>query len=103
MIHLYPFRLCLTLADASSTAKTGKSQKDWMSKIQARVAMTSKVIATMKSLKISGLALPIQSSLQNLRLEELRVGGKFRMILCWSVVLAYVPLFISPVATFACK
>lgn len=65
--------------------------------------MTAKVIANMKNLKISGLALPIQANVQNLRLEELRAGGKFRMMLCCSVVLAYVPLFISPVATFACK
>lgn len=74
-----------------------------MSKIQARVAMTAKVIANMKSVKISGLALSVQDNVQNLRLDELRVGSKYRMILCWSVVLAYVPIFMSPVGTFACK
>lgn len=64
--------------------------------------MTAKVIANMKSVKISGLAVPIQENVQQLRQEELRVGSKYRKILCCSVVLAFVPLFISPVATFAC-
>lgn len=58
---------------------------------------TANVIANMKSLKISGLALPIQSIIQDLRLEELRVGGRFRMVLTYSVVIAFAPFFISPV------
>lgn len=82
---------------------TGKRQKEWMGKIQTRVGMTASVIANMKNLKISGLAIPIQSIVQNLRLEELRVGGRFRMILCWSAVLSFVPAFMSPVITFACE
>lgn len=65
--------------------------------------MTAKVIANMKNVKISGLAAPIQENVQRLRQEDLRVGSKYRRILCCSVVLAFAPLFLSPVATFACK
>lgn len=64
--------------------------------------MTAKVIASMKSVKISGLAIPIQENVQKLRQEDLRVGRKYRKIVCCSVVLAFVPQFMSPVATFAC-
>lgn len=58
---------------------------------------TASVISDMKSLRISGLTLPIESMVQNLRLEELRVGGRFRMVLTYSIVIAFAPFFISPV------
>ncbi|KUI69854.1 Multidrug resistance-associated protein 1 [Cytospora mali] len=92
--------VCVLLA-AGVASFTSNRQKEWMDKIQARVGMTANVIANMKSLRISGLALPIESMVQNLRLEELRVGSRFRMVLTYSVVIAFAPFFISPVLTFA--
>lgn len=87
---------------ASVATFTGQRQKKWMQKIEARVGMTANVITNMKNLRISGLAIPIQRIIQAQRLEELRVGQRFRMVLCWSVVLAHAPYYISPVFTFAC-
>ncbi|KUI53479.1 Canalicular multispecific organic anion transporter 1 [Cytospora mali] len=92
--------VCVLLA-AGVASFTSNRQKEWMDKIQARVGMTATVIANMKSLRSSGLALPIESMVQNLRLEELRVGSRFRMVLTYSVVIAFAPFFISPVLTFA--
>ncbi|PSR78566.1 hypothetical protein BD289DRAFT_118215 [Coniella lustricola] len=80
---------------------TGKRQKLWMEKIQVRVGMTANVIAQMKNIKIAGFALPVESLIQNLRLQELQVGGGFRMIICWSVLLSYFPSFVAPVVTLA--
>lgn len=91
---------CAAVAAGIATF-TGQRQKDWMDKIQKRVGTTASMIANMKSLKISGLALPMQNIMQGLRLEEIRVGRRFRMVLCWSFALAWVPFFISPVITFA--
>lgn len=93
--------LCAVVVAGVATF-TGQRQKDWMQKIEARVGMTANVIANMKNLRISGLALPIQRIIQSQRLDELRVGQRFRMVLCWSVVLAHAPYYLSPVFTFAC-
>lgn len=93
---------CVLVAAGIATF-TSKTQREWMQKIEARVGMTANVITNMKNLRISGLTLPIQHIVQGLRLDELRAGGRFRMILCWSVVLAYIPYYISPVLTFACE
>ncbi|ROW00912.1 hypothetical protein VPNG_08274 [Cytospora leucostoma] len=92
--------ICVFLT-AGVASFTSDRQKEWMKKIQARVGITADVIANMKSLKISGLTLPIESIIQDLRLEELRVGGRFRMVLTYSVVIAFVPFFISPIITFS--
>lgn len=82
---------------------TSQRQKKWMKKIETRVGMTANVIANMKHLRISGLALPIQDIIQSQRLEELRVGQRFRIMLVWAVLLAHVPYWFSPIFTFACE
>lgn len=74
-----------------------------MEKIQVRVGMTTNVIAHMKNIKISGFTVPVESIIQNLRLQELNVGSATRMIFCYSVVLSYFPSYVSPVVTLACK
>lgn len=78
-------------------------QKLWVERTQTRVGMTSKVISNMKNIKIAGLALPIEIIVQDLRLLEINFGRRFRMIICWSAAIGYLPLFIAPVLTFACK
>lgn len=92
--------VCVFLA-AGVARLTGKRQMEWMNKIQTRVGVMAQVVANMKNLKISGLALRIQDIVEGLRVQEIRAGGRFRMVLCWSVVIAYIPFFISPIITFA--
>lgn len=77
------------------------TQKAWMERIQKRVGLTANVIGNMKHLKISGLTVPVEASIQDLRNEELRVGGKFRMIQAWTAILGTVPIALAPVFTFA--
>ncbi|KAL1862998.1 hypothetical protein Daus18300_008154 [Diaporthe australafricana] len=80
---------------------TGPRQKVWMEEIQKRVGLTSTVIGQMKSLKMSGLAAPVGKLVQHMRIEELRAGARFRMILCFTATLGITPLCISPVMAFA--
>lgn len=80
---------------------TGNRQHEWMGKIQTRVGITAKVIASMQNVRISGLAVPVQALVHTLRLDELKAGGPFRLVICWSLLIAYVPFFIAPVITFA--
>ncbi|KAG4443174.1 hypothetical protein IFR05_001316 [Cadophora sp. M221] len=80
---------------------TGPRQKAWMEKIQKRVGLTSNIIGKMKHLKISGLVGPVEELIQQMRVDELNTGARFRMIIVWSVIVGYSPLCISPVVTFA--
>ncbi|CAK7267892.1 hypothetical protein SEPCBS57363_002820 [Sporothrix epigloea] len=80
---------------------TARRQKAWLALIQKRVGMTSTTIAGMKHLKISGLAAPIETLIQQLRIQELDVGSRFRQIMCWALTSAYTPQTLAPVLAFA--
>ncbi|KAH8422602.1 putative ABC multidrug transporter [Aspergillus melleus] len=80
---------------------TGDSQRAWMSGVQKRVGLTATVIASMKSLKISGLAPPVTGYVQQLRIDELGAGVRFRRIMIIAAVFAWIPQLISPPLTFA--
>ena len=80
---------------------TGDSQRAWMSGVQKRVGLTSTVIASMKNLKISGLSTAVGDFVQNLRVEELAAGVRFRRIVLIAALCGYTPLMISPPLTFA--
>ncbi|KAH8728019.1 putative ABC multidrug transporter [Phaeosphaeriaceae sp. PMI808] len=80
---------------------TGDSQRAWMTGVQKRVGLTATVIASMKSLKISGLTAPISSFVQSLRVQELAAGARFRKIFICAALFSFVPLLLSPPVTFA--
>ena len=92
--------LC-AICTAGTASFVGPRQKAWMEKIQKRVGLTANVIGNMKQVKISGLAGPVEDSIQAMRVDELNTGNKFRQIIIYSVVCAYIPVCISPVVTFA--
>ncbi|GFF55775.1 canalicular multispecific organic anion transporter 1 [Aspergillus udagawae] len=80
---------------------TGDSQRSWMSGVQKRVGLTATVIASMKSLKISCLAGPVAEYVQQLRVDELAAGARYRRIMIIAAVFAFMPQLISPPLTFA--
>ncbi|CAI7637408.1 unnamed protein product [Penicillium discolor] len=80
---------------------TGDSQRSWMAGVQKRVGLTATVIASMKNLKISGLSITIGDFVQNLRVQELAAGSRFRKILIVAALFGFIPLLISPPLTFA--
>jgi ABC-type bacteriocin/lantibiotic exporter with double-glycine peptidase domain len=80
---------------------TGDSQRAWMSGVQKRVGLTATVIASMKSLKISGLAGPVAEYVQQLRINELAAGARYRRIMIIAAIFAFIPRLISPPLTFA--
>ncbi|RYP73609.1 hypothetical protein DL771_003497 [Monosporascus sp. 5C6A] len=80
---------------------TGSSQKAWMAGVQKRVGLTATVIASMKSLKISGLSAAASDFVQKLRVEELAAGSRFRKIGIIAALFGFIPLLISPPLTFA--
>ncbi|KAL4960800.1 putative ABC multidrug transporter [Aspergillus stella-maris] len=80
---------------------TGDSQRAWMSGVQKRVGLTATVISSMKSLKMSGLTAPVAEYVQQLRVNELAAGAKFRRIMIIAAIFAFIPQLISPPLTFA--
>ena len=79
----------------------GNAQRDWMAVAQKRVGLTAAVIASMKGLKISGLSPSVSNFVQNLRIEELVAGVRFRKILIGAALFGFIPLLISPPLAFA--
>lgn len=79
----------------------GDSQKAWMASVQKRVALTATVISNMKNLKASGLSTVIGDYVQNLRVEELANGARFRKIETCAAIIAFTPLMMGPPLTFA--
>ncbi|KAK1525185.1 hypothetical protein CABS01_00274 [Colletotrichum abscissum] len=89
-------------AASTVTAKfTGKRQTLWMESIQQRVGVTAKAISSMKALKISAMSGPIETLIHSLRLKEISVGGKWRLMLLAAVTIAYTPSQLGPVMAFA--
>jgi ATP-binding cassette, subfamily C (CFTR/MRP), member 1 len=59
----------------------GPARVIWNKGIQRRVTEAARMLAQIKSLKITGLAAHTAESIQNLRVKELAVSRKFRLAL----------------------
>ncbi|KAF5560472.1 multidrug resistance [Fusarium phyllophilum] len=79
----------------------GPRQKSWMEAIETRVNVTAAAIAQMKLVKMSGMTKPIESCVQRLRVREIEIGGRWRMLLAAAATVSQVPITLSPVITFA--
>lgn len=79
----------------------GPRQVAWMQRIQKRVGHTANVIGNMKHLKISGMTGAVEESVQQLRVDELKVGGEFRVFVLIAVAIGFTPVLLGPVFTFA--
>lgn len=73
----------------------------WTKHTEGRVKLTNAIVANLKPLKISGLANFAAGILQQFRTDEIQAGLGFRIIMLFSVCNAFIPEFISPLATFA--
>lgn len=79
----------------------GSKVTQWTKRTELRVKLTNAVIASMKSVKISGLADPIGVFLQKFREMELRAGISLRLVALVVIANAFAPTYLSPVVTFA--
>ncbi|KDN60706.1 hypothetical protein CSUB01_04114 [Colletotrichum sublineola] len=75
-------------------------QKDWTVATQKRLAMTTSMLASMKSLKMLGVSSYTESIIQNLRHEELNAAKKVRwMMVAYNASANALGIF-SPIITF---
>ncbi|KAJ4249125.1 hypothetical protein NW762_012459 [Fusarium torreyae] len=92
--------LCI-IASGGIASITGRRQVAWMKAIEERVATTANAISTIKSLRISGMTSAVEKLIQESRENELRIGGKWRLMLVIAVTLSFTPMTIGPLMAFA--
>ena len=78
--------LVLVIASMGLAIAIGVSMAAWIQASQDRVTATSKVLRSMKCLKISDLTEISFDMLRNLRITELDVSSKYRHLLTASLV-----------------
>lgn len=88
---------CTTVVAKGAASRQG----EWTEKTQNRVSITSSVIGHIKAILISGRAEHLASMVQNLRDDELRSGNRFRILMVFSTCVAFAPMLVSPLMTFA--
>lgn len=80
--------ICLDLVCTLCTSYISKllpsRQKKWNQAVQDRVALTSKMLSSMKTVKMMGFSNYIETTLQAARMAELATSAGFRR--CMSVV-----------------
>ncbi len=72
----------------------------WLEAIERRISATTKMLGSMKRIKMCGLTETLFDSLQDLRLEELQISKGFRRLLIGSMFFAYTTPVFAPVLTF---
>lgn len=72
----------------------------WLEAIERRISATTKMLSSMKRIKMCGLADIIFANLHGLRLQELEISKSFRTLLIGSMFFAYTTPVIAPVLTF---
>lgn len=66
-----------------------------------RLGITSKMLGHMKGIKTSGLAKSLETSINQMRADEIKAAAPFRLISSLSATIAQIPVLLAPVATFA--
>ena len=72
----------------------------WLEAIERRISATTKMLGSMKRIKMCGLTDTLFDSVHDLRLQELRVSKGFRKLLIGSMFFAFTTPVIAPVLTF---
>ncbi|RSL42779.1 hypothetical protein CEP51_016443 [Fusarium floridanum] len=75
-------------------------QAMWLEAIEKRIAATSQMLGAMKGVKMCGLTDVLGARIQAMRNEEMHISGKFRRLLIWNMVLAYLAPIFAPILTF---
>lgn len=96
--------LVVTIASVFATMAVsnhmGPAQKAWMEAIQSRIDVTSKMLESMKEVKMLGLTPTMSSLIQGLRKNEITLSLKSRKLLATCLTLANISITIAPGVAF---
>ena len=65
----------------------GPAQALWIGSLQERVKITAKIVGSIKEVKILGMSNTWLNEIQQLRIHELEMSKKFRMLIVYMNVL----------------
>ncbi|OQE25971.1 hypothetical protein PENFLA_c007G05320 [Penicillium flavigenum] len=82
------------------SSRSGQAQKQWIERVQTRLAVTSNTLGNMKAVQMLGLGDVILPLVSHLREIEVKTSVTFRKLLIWQVALSNLPVVLAPFATF---
>ncbi|KAE8372815.1 P-loop containing nucleoside triphosphate hydrolase protein [Aspergillus bertholletiae] len=78
----------------------GRGRREWNQAVQKRVTHTASFLSLMKEVKMLGLTEAVSKRIQQLRVIELGLSKKFRVMTAWSSFLSHATPVLSPIFTF---
>ncbi|KAJ5405756.1 ABC transporter integral membrane type 1 [Penicillium sp. CMV-2018d] len=88
------------LAMVPVSSRSGQAQKQWIERVQKRLAVTANTLGNMKAVQMLGLGDVILLLVSHLREIEVKTSVAFRKLLIWQVALSNLPTVLAPFATF---
>ncbi|KAJ5518656.1 ABC transporter integral membrane type 1 [Penicillium expansum] len=88
------------LAMVPVSSRSGKAQKQWIERVQKRLAVTANTLGNMKAVQMLGLSDVIFPLVSYLREIEVKTSLISRKLLIWQVALSNLPVVLAPFATF---
>ena len=79
----------------------GKRQRRFMTLLEKRVALSSAIIPSLLAIKMSALDSQFGRLIQTSREKEINSARRFRVLTVVTATLAFAPILLSPVVTFA--
>jgi ATP-binding cassette, subfamily C (CFTR/MRP), member 1 len=73
------------LGSLGATSLVMARQALWLQAIERRIGATSAALAAMKGVKMCGLTDSLLKNLHQLRVDEMRIARKFRLLLIWNL------------------
>jgi hypothetical protein len=69
------------------SSRSGVAQKEWIERVQKRVAITSTMVGDIKAMQMLGLSKALSTIVTKLRQIEVETSLRFRKFLIWQVVI----------------
>ncbi|KAH7320765.1 putative ABC multidrug transporter [Stachybotrys elegans] len=88
--------LCIVLAMIVGK-ESGRRQQAWIEAVQRRIAVTAKVLPSMKTIKMTGLVGSVTSTLEKYRLDEVLASKRWRGIQVSMVAIGFLHSALAPV------
>ncbi|KAL3460707.1 P-loop containing nucleoside triphosphate hydrolase protein [Aspergillus heterothallicus] len=75
-------------------------QAMWLEAIERRISATSSMLGSIKGIRMLGLQSSLMKLVHGLRIEELGISKKFRKLLVWNMVFAWLTRIFAPIFAF---
>lgn len=69
------------------SSRSGVAQKQWIERVQKRVAITSTMVGDIKAMQMLGLSKALSKIVTKLRQIEVETSLRFRKLLIWQLVI----------------